>query len=36
MDLAAGVYMSEAPSPLFGVVKQFCKFGLVKYTGWQR
>jgi hypothetical protein len=30
-DLEAGVYLSEAPSPprfLFGVVKQFCRFGI--------
>jgi hypothetical protein len=29
--LAAGVYLSETPSPprfLFGVVKQFCWFGI--------
>ncbi len=34
-DLAAGVYLSEAPSPprfLFGVVKQFCRFGIWSYT----
>jgi hypothetical protein len=31
MDLVEGVYLSEAPSPprfLFGVVKQFCRFGI--------
>jgi hypothetical protein len=30
-DLAEGDYLSEAPSPprfLFGVVKQFCRFGI--------
>jgi hypothetical protein len=29
--LAAGVYLSEDPSPtwfLFGVVKQFCRYGM--------
>ncbi len=34
-DLAAGVYLSEAPSPprfLFGVVKQFCRFGIWSNT----
>ncbi len=33
--LAAGVYPSEAPSPprfLFGVVKQFCRFGILSNT----
>jgi hypothetical protein len=35
MDLAAGVYLSEAPSPptfLFGVVKQFCRLGIWSHT----
>jgi hypothetical protein len=35
MYLAAGVYLSEAPSPprfLFGVVKQFCRFGIWSHT----
>jgi hypothetical protein len=34
-DLAADVYLSEAPSPprfLFGVVKQFCRFGICSNT----
>ncbi len=34
-DLAAGVYLSEAPSPprfLFGVVKQFCRLGICSNT----
>ncbi len=34
-NLAAGVYLSEAPSPLrflFGVVKQFCRFGIWSNT----
>jgi hypothetical protein len=35
MDLAAGVYLSEASSPprfLLGVVKQFCRFGIWSNT----
>jgi hypothetical protein len=35
-DLTAGLYLSEAPLPsyrfLFGVVKQFCKFGIWQNT----
>jgi hypothetical protein len=34
-DMAAGDYLSEAPSPprfLFGMVKQFVGWDLVKYT----
>ncbi len=34
-DMAAGVYLSEAPSPprfWFGVVKQFCRFRILSNT----
>jgi hypothetical protein len=37
MDLAAGVYLSEAPSCsmfLFGVVKQFLRYGIWSNTQW--
>jgi hypothetical protein len=35
MDLAASIYLSEAPFPprfLFGVLKQFCMFGIWSNT----